>query len=61
MAGDALEPGRLASLAAWRSLVEDVREWPISAPALLRFGLFVLLGLGCAGGDSTPGSRACSV
>jgi hypothetical protein len=37
---------RLADLIAWRDLVEAVHEWPISMPALLRFVLFVLLGLG---------------
>jgi hypothetical protein len=40
------EPPRLTGLIAYRRLVEDVREWPLTAPALLRFGLFVLVGLG---------------
>ena len=38
--------GRMASLVAWRGLVEAVREWPLSVPNLFRFGLFILLGLG---------------
>jgi hypothetical protein len=35
----------LANLIAWRGLVEATHEWPLSTPALLRFLLFVLLGL----------------
>jgi hypothetical protein len=42
----ATDSSRLASLVAWRNLVERVDEWPLSAPAALRFALFVLLGLG---------------
>jgi hypothetical protein len=44
--GTSSDSSRLGSLAAWRSLVEGVDEWPLSAPAAIRFGLFVLLGLG---------------
>jgi hypothetical protein len=27
-------------------LVDGVDEWPLTAPAAIRFGLFILLGLG---------------
>ncbi len=43
---DAPETPRLANLIAYRQLVESVHEWPLTAPALLRFGLFLLIGLG---------------
>ncbi len=43
---DAAPGPRLANLIAYRGLVEGVHEWPVSAPALLRFGFFLLLGLG---------------
>ena len=38
--------GRLADLVAYRGLVADFREWPIDVPGVLRFALFLLLGLG---------------
>ena len=44
--GEAGRTPRLANLIAWRGLVDGVHEWPLSAPALLRFGLFLMLGLG---------------
>lgn len=44
--GEQWETPRLANLIAYRQLVEAVHEWPLTAPALLRFALFVLIGLG---------------
>lgn len=44
--GRSSDSARLASLIAWRGLVEEVDEWPLSAPAAFRVALFVLLGLG---------------
>lgn len=46
LTGRAEAPGRMASLVAWRGLVADVREWPLTAPGVLRFALLALLGLG---------------
>jgi hypothetical protein len=43
--GDVALNSRIAALAALHTTVETAREWPIDAPALLRFGLFALLGL----------------
>lgn len=40
------ESPRLANLIAYRSLVEDVREWPFDVSTLLRFTLYVMLGVG---------------
>jgi hypothetical protein len=37
---------RLASLVAWRGLVEGVREWPVSASTLVRVAAFAVLGIG---------------
>ena len=37
---------RLADWIAYRRLVEDAREWPLEAPALVRSLLFVALGVG---------------
>ena len=37
---------RLADWVAYRGLVEDAREWPLNAPALVRSLLFVALGVG---------------
>ena len=37
---------RLADWVAYRRLVEDAREWPLNAPALVRSLLFVALGVG---------------
>lgn len=36
---------RLANLVTYRSLVEGVRTWPFDVSTLLRFGLYLLLGL----------------
>jgi hypothetical protein len=36
---------RIAATAALLTTIENVREWPVDAPVLLRFGLFALLGL----------------
>jgi hypothetical protein len=47
--GEGAAPAAQASLAdwiAWRRLVEDAREWPLEAPALVRSLLFVTLGVG---------------
>ncbi len=35
----------LADLVAYRNLVESVREWPLDAPALRRFGLYLVIPL----------------
>jgi hypothetical protein len=43
--GDVVRNVRIAAAAALLTTIENVREWPIDAPALLRFGLFALLGL----------------
>jgi hypothetical protein len=44
--GRSPDSARLGSLVAWRGLVDGVDEWPLTAPAAIRFGLFILLGLG---------------
>lgn len=36
----------LADLVAWRSVVLDVAEWPLDAPTLSRFGLYLAIPLG---------------
>ena len=41
-----VESPRLANLAAYRSLVSDVREWPLDVSTLSRFALYVALGVG---------------
>jgi hypothetical protein len=38
--------GRISDLLAYRAVVEGVREWPIDASALARFGLYLLIPLG---------------
>lgn len=43
--GDLLRNTRIAATAALLTTIENVREWPVDAPVLLRFGLFALLGL----------------
>ncbi len=37
---------RLANLIGYHQLVDGVREWPVDASNLLRFGLYLMLGLG---------------
>jgi hypothetical protein len=37
---------RLPALLALEARVDAVREWPFDAPSLLRFGLYLALGLG---------------
>jgi hypothetical protein len=39
-------PGALADLAAWRAVIADVQEWPLDAPTLRRFVLYLALPLG---------------
>jgi hypothetical protein len=42
-------PGALPSLADWiayRGLIESVREWPVDAPTLRRFTLYLAIPLG---------------
>lgn len=39
-------PGALADLVAWRRLVSDVPEWPLDAPTLRRFVLYLALPVG---------------
>jgi hypothetical protein len=41
-----LARGHVADLIAWESRVESLREWPLSTPTVLRFALYVSLGLG---------------
>ena len=43
--GDLLRNTRIAATAALLPTIANVREWPVDAPVLLRFGLFALLGL----------------
>jgi hypothetical protein len=45
---DAGQPGsgQLSDLVAYRSLIEQVREWPIDTPALRRMVLYLLIPLG---------------
>jgi hypothetical protein len=43
--GDLLRNTRIAATAALLTTIGNVREWPVDAPVLLRFGLFALLGL----------------
>jgi len=38
--------GRLADLVAYEARIADAGEWPIETPTLLRFGLYLALGLG---------------
>ncbi|UCE85533.1 MAG: hypothetical protein JSU66_14520 [Deltaproteobacteria bacterium] len=40
------DPARLANLVAYQSLVERVREWPFDVSTLVRFGLYMTLGVG---------------
>lgn len=45
------DAGRLDELVAWEARIEAVREWPLDAPVLARFALYLLLPLGSwAGG-----------
>jgi hypothetical protein len=37
---------RLADLLAWEARLEHTREWPLTGSTLLRFGLYVAIGLG---------------
>ena len=37
---------RLANLIAYYQLIEQVREWPLDAANLLRFFMYMLVGLG---------------
>ncbi len=37
---------RLANLVAYQALIERVREWPFDPSALLRFGLYLMIGIG---------------
>ncbi len=39
-------PGRLADLLAWEARLDDAPTWPFDASTLLRFALYVTLGLG---------------
>jgi hypothetical protein len=39
-------PGRLADLVAWEARVAAASEWPIEGSTMLRFGLYLALGLG---------------
>jgi hypothetical protein len=43
--GDAA-PGAVADLIAWRNLVSDVPEWPLDAPTLRRFMLYLAIPVG---------------
>ena len=39
------QPSRIDELLSWEARVEAVREWPIDARALRRFGLYLLIPL----------------
>lgn len=39
-------PGLIADLVAWRTLVSDVPEWPLDAPTLRRFMLYLAIPVG---------------
>jgi hypothetical protein len=41
----ATNPGTLADLAAYRSLVHGVRDWPIGSSSYVRFALYLLIPL----------------
>ncbi len=43
---------RLDELLAWEARIEAVREWPLDAPALRRFGLYLLIPLGSWSGGA---------
>lgn len=43
--GESRHP-RLADLVAYRELIESVREWPLDAPTVWRFTLYVVIPLG---------------
>jgi hypothetical protein len=45
-AAGARSPGRLADLLAWEARLDDAPTWPFDASTLLRFALYVTLGLG---------------
>lgn len=44
--GSGAAPGRLADLVAYETRVADAAEWPIETSTLLRFALYLALGLG---------------
>jgi hypothetical protein len=44
--GGAPRPGHLADLVAYERRIAEAEEWPIEASTLLRFGLYLALGLG---------------
>lgn len=44
--GGSPRPGHLADLVAWEARVAGAGEWPIESSTLLRFGLYLALGLG---------------
>jgi hypothetical protein len=47
LCGDgAAPPGRLADLIAYEARVADASEWPLEASTVLRFALYLMLGLG---------------
>ncbi len=41
--GESRVTGQFADLAAYRGLVRDVQEWPISTSTYIRFGLYLLI------------------
>ena len=41
--GSAKAPGELADLAAYRKLVEGIRDWPIGSSSYARFALYLLI------------------
>jgi hypothetical protein len=43
---DKFDSPRLANLIAYYQLIDRVREWPIDAVSLLRFVVYLLIGLG---------------
>jgi hypothetical protein len=43
---DGCATGRLADLLAWEARLDDVPTWPFDASTLVRFALYVTLGLG---------------
>jgi hypothetical protein len=46
LAASARSPGRLSDLLAWEARLDDASTWPFDASTLLRFALYVTLGLG---------------
>ena len=45
-AGRATEGGRLADLLAYRSYLEEIREWPFDNPTMMRFLLYLMIPIG---------------